>query len=226
MMMTHGLVKLLETLRGNIAAFDERIAELVRAHPDSALFDSLPGAGAVLIPRLIVAFGTRRERYESAYQMQCYSGIAPVKEASGKTEWVHFRFTCPKFLRQTFHEFAGHSIGKSEWAKAYYEHLTKDEKKSHHAAVRSLAYKCRFDHSKGPKTWKARNVLLLRANGYSPEPCSGPPSRSLLPQAELCRASGWRSGSDRGCRLRFRCLLSGMPPRFPFSPQPVFAGLA
>ncbi len=141
MMMTHGLVKLLETLRGNIAAFDERIAELVRAHPDSALFDSLPGAGAVLIPRLIVAFGTRRERYESAYQMQCYSGIAPVKEASGKTEWVHFRFTCPKFLRQTFHEFAGHSIGKSEWAKAYYEHLTKDEKKSHHAAVRSLAYK-------------------------------------------------------------------------------------
>ena len=110
MMMTHGLVKLLETLRGNIAVFDERIAELVRAHPDSALFDSLPGAGAVLIPRLIVAFGTRRERYESAYQMQCYSGIAPVKEASGKTEWVHFRFTCPKFLRQTFHEFAGHSI--------------------------------------------------------------------------------------------------------------------
>ena len=85
---------------------------------------------------------------------------------------------------------------------------------------------CRFDHSNGPKTWNARNVLLLRPNGYSPEPCSGPPSRSLLSQAELCRASEWRSGSDRGCRLRFRCLLSGMPPRFPFSPQPVFAGLA
>src|SRR5664279_2979154 len=119
----------------------ERIAQLVADHPEAPLFDSLPGAGKALVPRLIVAFGTRRERYESAYQMQCYSGIAPVKEASGKTEWVHFRFTCPKFLRQTFHEFAGHSIGKSEWAKAYYEHLTKDEKKSHHAAVRSLAYK-------------------------------------------------------------------------------------
>src|SRR5450759_2739495 len=39
---------------------------------------------------------------------------------------------------------------------------------------------CRFDHSNGPKTWNARNVLLLRPNGYSPEPCSGPPSRSLL----------------------------------------------
>ena len=47
----------------------------------------------------------------------------------------------PNFLRQTFHEFASHSIGQSEWAKAYYEHLRQDEKKHHHAAVRSLAYK-------------------------------------------------------------------------------------
>jgi Transposase IS116/IS110/IS902 family len=86
-------------------------------------------------------FGTDRERYQSAYQMQCYSGIAPVKEASGNTVWVHSRFICPKFLRQTFHEFAEHSIGQSEWAKAYYDHLIQDEKKSHHAAVRALAFK-------------------------------------------------------------------------------------
>ena len=72
------------------------------------------------MPRLIVAFGTRRDRYQNAYEVQCYSGIAPVTESSGKSEWVHFRFACPKFLRQTFHEFAGHSIGQSEWAKAYY----------------------------------------------------------------------------------------------------------
>jgi transposase len=140
-MTARGLVALLATLRSNITAFDQRIAELVRSHPDGALFASLPGANPVLVPRLIVAFGTRRERYESAYQMQCYSGIAPVKEASGRTEWVHFRLTCPKFLRQTFHEFASHSIGQSEWAKAYYQHLRDDEKKSHHAAVRALAYK-------------------------------------------------------------------------------------
>jgi hypothetical protein len=54
---------------------------------------------------------------------------------------VHFRQACPKFLRQTFHEFAQHSIGQSEWAKAYYHHLREDENKTHHAAVRSLAYK-------------------------------------------------------------------------------------
>ena len=140
-MTARALVALLTTLRSTIAAFDRRIAELVAAHPDGALFASLPGAGPVLVPRLIVAFGTRRERYDSALQMQCYSGIAPVKEASSKTKWVHFRLACPKFLRQTFHEFASHSIGLSEWAKAYYQHLRDDEKKSHHAAVRALAYK-------------------------------------------------------------------------------------
>lgn len=139
--ITRGLVALLATLRSNIAAFDQRIAELVDSHPDAALFASLPGAGDVLVPRLIVAFGTHRDRYQSAQEMQRYSGIAPVKESSGKSQRVHCRFACPKFLRQTFHEFAGHSIGHSEWAKAYYEHLRKDEKKDHHAAVRSLAFK-------------------------------------------------------------------------------------
>jgi hypothetical protein len=75
--MARGLVALLGTLRSNIAVFDERIAALVQAHPDGALFASLPGAGAALVPRLMVAFGTRRDRFQSAYQMQCYSGIAP-----------------------------------------------------------------------------------------------------------------------------------------------------
>jgi len=135
-----GLVALLTTLRANIAAFDKRIAELAAAHPDTAIFASLPGAGAVLAPRLIVAFGTRRDRYQDAYEVQCYSGIAPVTESSGSSKWVHFRFACPKFLRQTFHEFAGCSIQWSEWAKACYRHL-REEGKSHQAAVRSLAFK-------------------------------------------------------------------------------------
>ena len=139
-MTARGLVALLTTLRGNIAELDGRIAQLVAAHPDAALFDSLPGAGPALVPRLIVAFGTRRERYDNAYQMQCYSGIAPVKAASGNTQRVHIRRACPKFLRQTFHEFASHSIGQSEWARDYYQ-FQRDNHKSHQAAVRALAYK-------------------------------------------------------------------------------------
>jgi transposase len=134
------LVELIAVLRCQIAEYDRRIAELVAAHPDSELFASLPGAGEVLVPRLIAAFGTRRERFDSAYEVQCLSGIAPVTEQSGASEWVHFRRACPQFLRQTFHEFAAHSIGRCEWAAAYYR-AQRDNDKPHHVAVRSLAYK-------------------------------------------------------------------------------------
>ena len=139
--MARGLVAVIATLRNNIAELDRRIGEVVATHPETSLFDSLPGAGKALVPRLIVAFGTRRERFASAAEMQRYSGIAPVTKASGNSRQVFFRRACPKFLRQTFHEFALHSIGQSQWAKAYYLHLQNDEKKGHHAAVRSLAYK-------------------------------------------------------------------------------------
>jgi hypothetical protein len=72
--------------------------------------------------------------------LQCFAGIAPVKEASGKSEWTHFRRACPKFLRQTFHEWAACSIPLCDWAGAYYDQL-KARGKSHHMAVRALAFK-------------------------------------------------------------------------------------
>ncbi len=134
------LVALLTTLRSQIALFDERIQELVAKHPEQGLFASFPGAGPVLVPRLIAAFGTQRDRYGAAMDVQSLSGIAPVTERSGKQQWVHFRWTCSHFLRQTFHEYAAHSIVKSTWARAYYESQIK-AKKSHHAAVRALAFK-------------------------------------------------------------------------------------
>ncbi len=176
-LIARGLAALLKTLRANIATFDKRIAEVGVAHPDTAIFASLPGAGAVLVPRLIVAFGTLRDRYQDAYQVQCYSGIAPVTESSGSSGWVHIRFACPKFLRQTFHEFAGCSIQWSEWAKAYYRHLCEEEKKPHHAAVRSLAFKwirIIFRCCKDGKTYDEEIYMQsLRRRGSLPVCASG-----------------------------------------------------
>jgi transposase len=102
-------VQLIPRLVQGIADLDAKIEEAAAAHPDFFIFDSLPGAGRALAPRLLVAFGSQRERYDSAAEVQCYSGIAPVTEKSGKMKWVHFRWACPKFLRQSFHEWAGHS---------------------------------------------------------------------------------------------------------------------
>jgi len=53
---------------------------------------------------------------------------------------VHWRWACSKFLRQTFHEWASHSLAFSAWAREYYQ-AQRDQNKGHHAAVRSLAFK-------------------------------------------------------------------------------------
>ena len=134
------IVQLIRSLLEGIANLDEKVEEAAAAHPDFFIFDSLPGAGAALAPRLLAAFGSQRERYSSAREVQCYSGIAPVMESSGKKQWVHFRVACPKFLRQSFHEWAGHSIAYSVWARSYYQQL-RSRGKGHHAAVRALAFK-------------------------------------------------------------------------------------
>ena len=137
---TTSLVALLQALNTSIAALDRRLAELFSKHPEADLFAGLPGAGPVLLPRLLVAFGTRRDRFQSASELAAYSGIAPVTRQSGNSKSVHFRRACSLFLRQTFHEFAAHSVAKSQWARQFYDQQ-REKGKRHHAVVRSLAFK-------------------------------------------------------------------------------------
>ncbi len=134
---------LAEQLRVTLQAirrFDDEIAQLAPQHPDYELFSTLPGAGPSLAPRLLVAFGEQRQRFTTAAQMQQYSGVAPVTERSGRKHWVHWRWQCPTFLRQTFVEWAAQTINKSFWAGAYYRQQ-KAKGSSHQAAVRALAFK-------------------------------------------------------------------------------------
>jgi transposase len=134
------LVGQLAGLAPALAAYDQRIAAGFARQPDAALFASFPGAGAQLAPRLLVAFGPERDRFTSAQQLQQYSGIAPVKQTSGQTSTTHWRWHCPKFLRQSFHEFARCSVKRSVWARAYYQ-LQLERSKDKHQAFRALAFK-------------------------------------------------------------------------------------
>jgi transposase len=81
---------------------------------------------------------TRRLTDAAAFQK--YVGIAPVTERSGNKHWVHWRWACPTFLRQTFVEWVASSIPHSFWARAFYEsHKAKGA--SHNATIRALAFK-------------------------------------------------------------------------------------
>ena len=132
--------RMLREVRAAIRSYDQELEKLTREHPDFTLIDSLPGVGPVLAPRLIAALGSQRDRYQSASELQCYSGIAPVLASSGKQSWVHWRWACPKFLRQTFQEWALHSLASCAWAKDYYDQQRAKGKPAN-TVVRALAYK-------------------------------------------------------------------------------------
>jgi transposase len=130
----------LALLLGHIRQFDREIAARYAALEDADLFKALPGAGPQYAPRLLVAFGEDRSRYSHADSLCRYAGIAPVTERSGKQCWVHWRYSCPKFLRQTFVEWANESRRYSFWAGAFYAQQ-REKGKPHQVAIRALAFK-------------------------------------------------------------------------------------
>ena len=135
------LARQLQLVQKTMAEFDRQIAAAYAAHPDRAIFASLPGAGPVLGTRLLASLGANRERFaDEAAQLQRYTGVAPVTKRSGGSCHIHRRYCCPKFHRQSFHEYARESVLWSRWAGAYY--LQQRSKGCpHHTAVRALAFK-------------------------------------------------------------------------------------
>jgi transposase len=136
-MLAHQLLQLSLALK----EYDARIEQLFARQADAFIWESFPGAGPTLAPRLSCAFGSERSRYQSAAAIQQYSGIAPVTERSGKNQhWIHRRWGRPHFVHQSFFEYANQSVLHCPWAKLYLQEQIAKGKK-HPTAVRSLAFK-------------------------------------------------------------------------------------
>jgi transposase len=134
------ICKELQLLLKTLQQFDQQIATVFQQHADRPIFEALPGAGPVLAPRLLASLGSERERFAQPENLQSFTGVAPVTKQSGGKCHVHRRYCGPKFLRQSFHEYAKVSILHSRWAAAYYwQQRTRGA--HHHTAVRALAYK-------------------------------------------------------------------------------------
>ena len=150
------------------------IAELAPTLPDYAVFASFPGAGPVFAPRLLAAFGEQRERYQLADEVQKYTGIAPVTERSGNKCWVHWRLQCPKFLRQTFVEWAALSIPHCYWAKAYYR-----------AAARWRVHHTRWRCARSPSSGSASCIAAGRTARPTTRPRTSTPSSATARRCSL-----------------------------------------
>jgi len=174
------IARQLQLLQQTIQSFDKQIAAAFTLHPDHAIFESLPGAGPVLGPRLLASLGSQRERFGQAANLQRYTGVAPVTKRSGASCHIHRRYLCPKFHRQSFHEYAKESVLWSRWAAAYYlQQRTKGS--HHHTAVRALAFKWQRIIW---KCWQTR-TLYQEAIYEAALRNNGSPLVGLLDQIEL-----------------------------------------
>jgi len=113
-----------------------RLGQLFEQHPDAFLFDSLPGAGDLLAPGLLVKFGDHRDRFPTPASVQALAGTCPVTEWSGKRRIVKFRRGCDKEFRRISQQFAKASAKKSGWAAAYLHQVRP------RCASDSHAYRC------------------------------------------------------------------------------------
>jgi transposase len=163
----------LKALCAAIERLDHEIADCCAKLADYKLFAALPGAGPALAQRLLAAFGEQRERFPNAASLQKYVGVAPVTERSGNKCWVHWRYSCPTFLRQTFVEWVAQTITRSFWAKAFYE-AYRERGGTYQSALRALAFKwirilhrcwvdrLPYDESKYLMALQKRNAPLLK----------------------------------------------------------------
>lgn len=136
-MLAVSLAKQLRVLEQQIKVYRERIEQLFHDHPDNDLFDSLPGVGQKLGPRLLSECGDDRDRFQDHQALQCYAGTAPISFQSGQIHQVKFRRACNKNFRKTVHLWADQSRAKCTWAQIYYQQK-RQEGQSHSCALRCL----------------------------------------------------------------------------------------
>jgi len=114
------------------------LAKLFQQHPDAFIFDSLPAAGEVLAPGLLVKFGDDRQRFPSPASVQALAGTCPVTDTSGKRHVVRFRKACDHEFRTIAQQWAKATLDESAWAQAYWQDI-RPHCDSNSAAYRRLA---------------------------------------------------------------------------------------
>jgi transposase len=119
--ITLALVATLTSLRTQIKALEEEIADQLARHPDAAIFTSLPKSGTVRAARLLAEIGDARGRFPTPEALICLAGAAPSTKQSGNVKVVTFRWAVDKQLRGAVIDFAGDSHHTNPWAADLYQ---------------------------------------------------------------------------------------------------------
>lgn len=147
------LVELLTELRHEQERLETRIKEALLAHPDGAIFRSLPRAGVIRAAALLAEVGDCRARFPDAQSLAAAAGVAPSTRQSGKHHNVTYRRGCNKQLRAALVDWAQDTPRANAWAHDTYSRARARGCRHPHAA-RILAqawtrilWRCWHDHT-------------------------------------------------------------------------------
>jgi len=150
------LVSQMSPVLEQIKEYDQEIWRLFESHPDSEAFNSLPGAGKQLAPRLLVVLGRRPRALRFRSQCSSIGGYFPrcLPERKLPKDPQAVR------LRQDFPQHALpiclQSRLREPWALEYYQRK-RAEGKSHSVATRTLAIIwVRIVHAVWAQSWTLR----------------------------------------------------------------------
>jgi len=135
------LIAQLKTVMPAVESYGEKIEDFFASMPAAKLVKTLPGGkSGTIIPALWAELGDAKSRWQSFHHLQAEGGAVPVTKASGKSQYVEFRFSCNKLMRYAAYWLAFNSLNRSEWAKAYYR-SQRAKGHSHAEALRALSAK-------------------------------------------------------------------------------------
>ena len=147
------LVELLSTLHAKQDELESQIHDTLQAHPDAAIFQSLPRAGTVRAATLLAEIGDCRARYPDPAALAAAAGVAPSTRQSGKYLHVTYRRGCNKQLRAALIGWAQDTPRANAWAHDTYRRA-RDRGCRHPHAARILAqawtrilWRCWHDHT-------------------------------------------------------------------------------
>jgi transposase len=136
--VTQAYLTALNTVITQIDVLEAEIASALAAHPDAAIFTSLPRAGTVRAAWLLAEIGDCRGRFPTPASLAGLAGVTPSTRQSGNTRIVAFRWAVDKHLRNAVCNFAGDTRLANPWAADLYNQARARGKKHNHA-VRILA---------------------------------------------------------------------------------------
>jgi transposase len=143
----------LELLNIQVRAVTARIGELLAAHPDAAIFLSIPGMGQITAATMLAEMGEDRARFPSADVLLAETGTAPVTRSSGRSHTVRFRYAANTRMRHAIDWQSFVSVRENDWAREAYQQA-RARGQQHNRALRGVGarwvrilWRCWTDHT-------------------------------------------------------------------------------